>query len=73
LRAQRRSTIAARDATLATYEQTVLQSFVQVADVLHSLDHDLLLEEQRHAIDAADESLRLMRTTFPYGTITLLH
>ena len=73
LEAQRAAAVEAYDGALATYEQTVLQSFGQVADVLHALSHDAdLLRGQRRALEAAAESLRLVRQTFSFGNVTLL-
>ncbi|MGZ3687102.1 MAG: efflux transporter outer membrane subunit, partial [Bdellovibrionota bacterium] len=40
LRAQRKAAIAAFQASLATYRQTVLSAFSQVADTLRALEHD---------------------------------
>ena len=57
LEAQRQAAIDAYDASLATYEQTVLQAFGQVADVLQSLAHDAEeVAEQMHALDASAAS-----------------
>ena len=73
LQAQKRAAEHAYDAALANYEQTVLQSFIQVADLLYALRHDTeLLEEQRRAIDAAETSARLVRATIGQGEIGLL-
>ena len=73
LEAQRNGTKHAFDAALENYEQTVLQSFTQVADVLHAMAHDAdLVRDERNAADAAAESLRLSREAFPYGSVTLL-
>lgn len=73
LEAQKRGTERAFDAALANYEQTVLQSFVQVADVLHALANDAeLAGEQRRALEAAEASLTLIRTTFSFGNVSLL-
>jgi len=73
LEAQKEGAVSAFDAALATYEQTVLQSFGQVADVLHSLQHDAeLLRGQQRSMRAAAEALRLMRMTFAYGAVSLL-
>jgi NodT family efflux transporter outer membrane factor (OMF) lipoprotein len=73
LEAQRQGAMDAYTAARASYEQTVLQSFQQVADLLHSLANDTdLLVEQRRAIEAAALSLDLTRTTFAYGNVSLL-
>ena len=73
LRAQRSRAVDEFNATLATYEQTVLQSFGQVADVLDALAHDaeLLTEEQR-ALDSAQSSLDLTRRSYSIGSIGVL-
>jgi outer membrane protein TolC len=58
---------------MATYQQTVLQSFTQVADVLNSMQHSAeLVSEEDRAVDAAQQSSALMRKTFSYGSVTLL-
>jgi len=73
LEAQRRATEYGLEASLATYEQTVLQSFSQVADVLHALAHDAaLVREQRLALQSAQSALGLTRTTLSYGNVSLL-
>jgi outer membrane protein TolC len=54
LEAPRRGAEKAFDAALANYEQTVLQSFSQVADVLHTLKHDAdLVRDGRRALGTA--------------------
>ncbi|HEX9490608.1 MAG TPA: efflux transporter outer membrane subunit [Stellaceae bacterium] len=73
LRAQKQAAVDAFDAALATYKQTVLTSFGQVADTLQALAHDAeLLEAQRRALESAETSLRLTRTTFRYGNVGIL-
>ena len=73
LQAQRRRTVDAFNSTLATYEQTVLQSFGQVADVLDALSHDAeLLAEQQNAVTAAEASLTLTRRSYTLGSIGVL-
>jgi NodT family efflux transporter outer membrane factor (OMF) lipoprotein len=71
--AQKKVATDAYDLALANYEQTVLQSFSQVADVLHALQNDAAqVQAERRAVDTAGRSLGMMRTTFAYGSITLL-
>jgi NodT family efflux transporter outer membrane factor (OMF) lipoprotein len=71
--AQRRGAVDAYDAALATYRQTVLQAFGQVADVLDALAHDAeLVADQRHALDVADRSLALQRLSYREGKSDLL-
>jgi len=73
LRAQKQAAVDAFDGALATYRQTVLTSFGQVADTLQALAHDAeLLEAQRRALESAETSLRLTRTTFRYGNVGIL-
>ena len=73
LEAQKRASVDAFDAALANYKQTVLTGFDQVADVMQALAHDTQeLEEQRLALEAADERLRLTRTTYQYGNVGVL-
>ncbi len=73
LQAQKRAAVDAFDAALANYRQTVLTSFGQVADVMEALAHDAeLLEAERRALESADESLRLTRTTYQYGNVGVL-
>jgi len=57
----------------AQYEQTVLNSFGQVADVLDSLQHDeQLLAAEQHAVDAAAANLDLTRQSYSAGNIGTL-
>jgi NodT family efflux transporter outer membrane factor (OMF) lipoprotein len=73
LQAQKRAAVDAFDGALATYKQTVLTSFGQVADVMEALAHDEeLLEAQRRALESADRSLRLTQTTYQYGNVGVL-
>ncbi len=73
LEAQRRGAVDAFNAALDNYEQTVLQAFGQVADVLDALGHDAeLLAAERRALAAADRSLALTRQTYAIGSIGIL-
>jgi NodT family efflux transporter outer membrane factor (OMF) lipoprotein len=73
LRAQKQAAVEAFDGALATYKQTVLTSFGQIADTLQALVHDAeLLDAQQRALDSAEASLRLTRTTFRYGNVGIL-
>ena len=73
LEAQKRAAVDAFDGALANYKQTVLSSFGQVADVMEALSHDAeLLEAQRRALESAETSLRLTRTTYQYGNVGVL-
>ena len=74
LYAQRRAAIDTYKASLATYEQTVLDSFQQVADTLKALQHDAeLIGAQRLLLDTASESLKLQRISYAAGKTTLLN
>jgi NodT family efflux transporter outer membrane factor (OMF) lipoprotein len=73
LEAQRQAARDAYDAALATYEQTVLQAFGQVADVLQSLAHDAeQIAAQAHALDSSAASLRLTRVGYNVGNAGIL-
>jgi outer membrane protein TolC len=73
LRAERRETIAARKAALATYEMTVLRAFGQVADLLQALTHDQLTHDaDARALTAAEADLKLAQSGFNAGGLGLL-
>jgi NodT family efflux transporter outer membrane factor (OMF) lipoprotein len=73
LRAQKRGSEDAYQAALATYEQTVLQSFGQIADLLEGLSHDAeLLAAEQTAYQSASRALELVRTSYGLGNSTLL-
>jgi len=73
LTAQKRAAVAAFDATLAGYRQSVLTAFAQVATVLDALQHDAeLADAQKRALDTAERSLKLTRTAYAGGTIGIL-
>jgi NodT family efflux transporter outer membrane factor (OMF) lipoprotein len=73
LRAARRGAVDAFDAAFATYRETVLQAFGQVADVLQALAHDAdLVADQRRALDVADRSRALQRISYGEGKSDLL-
>ncbi len=68
LKAQRQQAIEAFRASLATYRQTVLEAFGQVADTLRALGHDAaLLDAEHQALDAADAALQLQRFSYAAG------
>jgi NodT family efflux transporter outer membrane factor (OMF) lipoprotein len=68
LSAKRRGAEDAYRAALAGYQQTVLTSFGQVADVLHSLENDAgAMETQEQALATADAALRLVRQGYGVG------
>jgi NodT family efflux transporter outer membrane factor (OMF) lipoprotein len=71
--AERRAAIDAYDASLASYQQTVLEGFRQVADQLQALDHDReLVDAQRELYETARESLRVERIGYEAGKIDAL-
>ena len=73
LSAEKRAAVDAYQASLADYQQVVLQSFAQVADLLEALAHDgEQLEAQRRALDASNASLGLTRESYQAGNIGLL-
>ncbi len=68
LRARRRAAVETYDGALASYRQTVLAAFTQVADTLQALEHDAdTLEAEGRATDAASEALRLVRANSQAG------
>lgn len=73
LKAQKQAAIDAYSATLATYRQTVLQAFGQVADVLRALGYDAqLVAAEYHALDTAHLSLKLQRLSYAAGKSDVL-
>lgn len=73
LRAQRRAAVDTYRASLATYEQTVLQGFQQVADSLQGLVHDAeLVDAERQVLETASKSLELQRLSYAAGKSDLL-
>jgi NodT family efflux transporter outer membrane factor (OMF) lipoprotein len=66
--AERRAALAAFKESAADYQQTVLQAFGQVADILQALKHDTdLLVAQRRALSMASEAVRLQRINYGSG------
>lgn len=73
LEAQKQEAVEGFNGALANYKLTILTSFGQVADVLQALAHDAeLMEAQRRALESADSSLKLTRTTYSYGNVGVL-
>ncbi len=73
LEAQKQAAVEAYNGAVATYQQTVLTSFQQVADVMQALAHDAeLVEAQRRALDSAERNLNLTRTTYSFGNVAVL-
>jgi NodT family efflux transporter outer membrane factor (OMF) lipoprotein len=68
LSAERRAAQDAYQAALADYQQTVLNSFAQVADTLHGLENDAsAMQSQQQALATADAALRLIRQGYSVG------
>jgi NodT family efflux transporter outer membrane factor (OMF) lipoprotein len=73
LRAQRRAALDALQASAARYQQVVLDSFGQVADLLDALDHDAqLVAAQAAARDTSDAGLQLARESYQAGNSGVL-
>ncbi|HEY6454988.1 MAG TPA: TolC family protein, partial [Steroidobacteraceae bacterium] len=67
-RSERREALAAYRASAADYQQTVLEAFRQVADLLQALDHDAkLLVAEKAALDSAAHSVELQRAAYVGG------
>ncbi|HUJ58355.1 MAG TPA: efflux transporter outer membrane subunit [Kofleriaceae bacterium] len=70
---QRRAAIDARDQTFASYRQTVLAAFQQVADTLRALVHDAdALRAQKEAVDSAQQALDLIEANYRAGIANYL-
>jgi len=68
LQAQRRAAVDAYEANLGIYQQTVLEAFGQVADVLRALQHDAeLLGSENTAVTASKASLDLSQAAYAAG------
>ena len=73
LKAERRGAQAGMQVAAATYRQTVIEAFGQVADLLHSLNNDArTVDNQREALDVAERSLNLSRKSFQVGNSGIL-
>ena len=73
LNAKRRAAIAAYDQAQALYRQTVLQAFLNVADVLRALESDArTLKAQFEAETAAKDTLELTQKQFQFGAVSYL-
>jgi NodT family efflux transporter outer membrane factor (OMF) lipoprotein len=71
--AQKREALASFKASAADYQQTVLQAFGQVADILEALTHDSdLMDAQQHALTEASESVRLQRLDYGNGATGII-
>jgi NodT family efflux transporter outer membrane factor (OMF) lipoprotein len=73
LHAEKRAAIDAMHASAAAYEQTVLEAFGQVADMLEALNHDAeQLDAQAQAQQAAQAGLDLARASYAEGNAGVL-
>lgn len=73
LRAGRKRAVAGFKASLATYRQTVLGAFGQVANILRALRHDAeLVAADRRTLNAAKAALELRRLRYAVGEADLL-
>ena len=73
LESQKEQALDTFRASAATYQQTVLQAFGQVADTLRALQHDAaLLDAQKRALDTARSALVLQRTSYGAGKSDVL-
>jgi NodT family efflux transporter outer membrane factor (OMF) lipoprotein len=73
LRAEKRAAVDAMRVSAAAYEQTVLEAFGQVADLLEALDHDAeQLDAQLQAQQAAQSGLDLARASYAEGNAGVL-
>lgn len=73
LAAQRQGAVDAFNAKAATYKQTVLTSFGQVADTLTAIQNDAeLLDRERSAQESAGTTRQLIQETYRGGGVTIL-
>ncbi len=70
---QNQASIDARDQAAATYRQTVLSAFEQVADTLRALGHDAeAVQAQLRAVQSSAEALRLIQANYESGVATYI-
>ena len=73
LKAERAAAVNRAQAASATYRQTVLDAFGQVADLLSALQSDARsVDNQRESVDVARRSLALSRRSFQVGNSGVL-
>jgi NodT family efflux transporter outer membrane factor (OMF) lipoprotein len=73
LSAQKQAAVDAFEAQYATYRQTVIVAFGQVADALRALEHDAdTLSAARRSLEVAGESLGLQRASYAAGKSSVL-
>jgi len=70
---QRKAAIEGYQQFLASYRQTVLNAFAQVADTLRALENDAeALSAQSLAVDSATEVVRLIQKNYEAGLVNYL-
>lgn len=73
LRAARRESLDALEASLDLYRQTVLDAFGQVTDTLRALGNDAeYAAAERQALDASRDSLAMQRASYAAGRTNVL-
>jgi NodT family efflux transporter outer membrane factor (OMF) lipoprotein len=73
LKAERRAAVDQARAAAATYQQTLLNSFQQVADLLSAIQSDAgSVASQQQAVGVAERSLHLSRRSFQVGNSGIL-
>jgi NodT family efflux transporter outer membrane factor (OMF) lipoprotein len=71
LRAERRKAVAAYEEAGSVYQQTVLQAFREVADVLRAIDHDAeALQAQTEAAAQAESAFQIASNRYAAGGIS---
>ena len=71
LRAEKRKAVAAYEEAGSVYQQTVLQAFREVADVLRAIDHDAqALQAQTDAAAQAESAYRIASQRYAAGGIS---
>ena len=69
----RKAAIATYEKSLASYQQTVVSAFSQVADALSALQHDTeIVAAQRQSLQAADDAIRLVSANYQAGLVNSL-
>jgi len=70
---QNQAAIDARDQAAASYRQTVLSAFEQVADTLRALGHDAeTVQAQSRAVQSSTQALRLIQANYESGVATYI-
>lgn len=70
---RRKAAIDSYDQAMATYRQTVLAAFAQVADTLRAIEHDAMaLQAEDEAVATAEQALQLVQANYQAGLATYL-